>query len=242
MKVRLIKNAVRMELLSRIPEMIEEYRSGDFRHIEADASNHIELDLEINENKLHLIDCSNNDHREVKNCMLMYEAMGSLPLHIARDNRLWEYITLTLLLKYTRKRWPIPNNEIKAVKHIKNHFFVVGARGFERDNSAARLWWMAYICSRIKGLGLEKALKCLLYQYDVRANIIERPTMSQSVNVFSEIIRILNESLESDKALFERKRFRSAMRRLNQIGGVKLLEAMDEADINTIIKSCFSIE
>lgn len=241
MKVRLIKDTVRTELLSRIPEMIEEYRSGDFRHIEVDASNYIEIDIEIDEEKLSLIDCSCSDHNEVKNCMVMYNAMGNLPLHIARDNRLWEYLTLTLLLKYTRNRWPIPNSEAKAIKYIKNHFYVVGARGFERDNSAARLWWMAHICSRVKELGIEKTLRCLLYQYDVRANIIERPTMSQSVNVFSEIMKILNESLESDKALFERKRFRNAMRRLNQIGGVKLLEAMDEAKINTIITSCFSI-
>ena len=88
---------------------------------------------------------------------------------------------------------------------------------------------------------MKRLLKSLLYQYDVRANIIERPTISQSVNIFSAIIKKLNDSLETDKALFDRNRFRSAMRKLNAIGGIKLLEAVDEDRIYIIFNQCFEI-
>lgn len=241
MKIRLLKEAVRRELIAKIPMMLESYRTGSFKFLETDPSSFIELNYEIDENKLTFVDCTDGDHNEVNNCIILYEAMGNLPLHLARDNRIWEYLTHTKLLDYTRKRWPIPIDDEKAVNHIKKHFFVMGARGFERDNATARLWWMALLCSRVNGLTLEKALKSLLYQYDVRANIIERPTISQSVNIFSAIIKKLNDSLETDKALFDRNRFRSAMRKLNAIGGIKLLEAVDEDRIYIIFNQCFEI-
>ena len=73
---------------------------------------------------------------------------------------------------------------------------------------ASRLWWMANLCNRVESLTLNEALTAFLYQTDVRANIIERPTTSQSIPVFSSIVRILYKSFQGDKRLFKRKIFR----------------------------------
>ena len=53
--------------------------------------------------------------------------------YLARDARIWCYLTHTYLLEYSRNRWPIPADDEKAVKHIVSHFFTKGVRGFERD-------------------------------------------------------------------------------------------------------------
>jgi hypothetical protein len=145
------------------------------------------------------------------------------------------YLSHTLLLSYARARWPIPADNEAAVKHIKTHFFCIGARGIERDNAASRLWWQASICSRVDSISFEEALTCFLHKSDVRANIVERPTTSQNIHVFSAVIRKLHESYKSDEQLFERKRFRSIMEELNLIGGVKLLAALSEASIALIL-------
>ena len=238
MKARLLKASKVQELLNQIPDNLDLYRKGDFEFLKVDSSCFIEINHEIDDSMLSAMTCDEREHKEVENCIIIYTAMGLLSHYLARDMRLWVYLVHTDLLNYTRKRWPIPPDDDQAIKYIKNHFFVIGARGFERDNAASRLWWMACLCDRVNELTLKQALTCLLYQYDVRANIIERPTTSQSIHVFSAILKELHNSYNVDKALFEREKFRSIMRKLNLKGGIKLLAALNEADIQHILLDC----
>jgi len=240
MNSRLLKATKHKELLGQIGENLDFYRTGNFDFLKFDGENYIETKHELDESKLATMDCTKDDDREVENCIIIYEAMGNLSHYLARDERLWVYLTHTELLEYSRKRWPIPEDDEKAIKHIRNHFFVVGGgRGFERDNAASRLWWMASLCSRVNGLPLKESLTALLYQYDVRANVIERPTTSQSIAIFSSVMKKLHQSyLTEEKKLFERERFRRVMRELNLKGGTKLLGAMDETAVEKILEDC----
>lgn len=236
MKARFIKAAKVQELLANVGENLQLYRAGSFDFLANDPANYFETNLEINVDKLSLITCEEANLKEAENCTLIYEAMGKISHYLARDERLWIYLTHTLLLSYVRYRWPIPDDDDKAIKHIKNHFFCIGARGIERDNASSRLWWMASLCDRTDGLTLEESLACLLFQSDVRANIIERPTTSQNVHIFSAILKKLYESYKADKKLFDRDRFRSVMKWLNLAGGVKLLAALPEIKIMHILE------
>lgn len=243
MKARLIKASKLKELLGKVEENLNRYRTGNFDFLKVDPESYIETKHDLDEDKLSAMYCEKGDDREVENCKLIYEGMGSLSHYLARDERLWVYLTHTELLEYSRKRWPIPEDDEKAAKQIRSHFFVVGGgRGFERDNAASRLWWMASLCSRVSGLTLGQALTVLLYQYDVRANIIERPTTSQSIAVFTAVLKKLHGSYATEeKTLFERERFRRIMRELNLKGGIKLLGAMGETDVEKILGECISI-
>jgi len=161
--------------------------------------------------------------------------MSELSPYEARDERLWAYLTHTHVLGYARKRWPLPEDPATAVDHVRAHFFAKEQRQIERDNAASRLWWMAHLCGRVRGLELADALKVFLYRTDVRASIIERPTVSQNLNLFSVIVRRLRDSYQGQKRLFERNTFRRLMQEINSIGGVQLLDAMSEAQIADII-------
>lgn len=238
MNARLIKFAVASELIRQIEENLDRYRKGDFNFLLSDSRNYLETDLIIGEKKLATLACTEKDHREVQNCMAMLDAMGNLTTYLARDERLWVYLTHTFLLDYSRQRWPIPADDENAVKHIQTHFFVAGARAVERDNAASRLWWMAYLCRRVEELTLEEALTCLLHSYDVRANIIERPTTSQSIHIFSSLLEELAKSYKSDRKLFNREYFRRVMKKLNLKGGVTLLAALDKAHVKDVIFRC----
>ena len=241
MKANFLKSYKVKELLSKISENLDVYRTGNFDHLVADTSCQFETSLEIDESKLSAIQvgCNPTD-REVENCMLIMDAMGEISHYLARDERLWVYLSHTLLLSYARARWPIPEDNEAAIGHIRTHFFCNGDRGIERDNAASRLWWQASICSKVSGIPSEEALTCFLHTSDVRANLIERPTTSQITNVFSAILRKLHESYNSDKKLFERKRFRSIMKELNLAGGVKLLAVLSEAGIAKILDACIA--
>lgn len=237
-KLHLLKAKVVSELISDISKNLDRYRSGDFGFLETDQSTYLEIDRTFDEEKLLQIECTPADHKEVMCCMQMHEAMAEIPPYLARDPRLWVYLTHTLMLPYARNRWPIPADNEQAVAHIKMHFFATGTRGIERDNAASRLWWMAALCNRVQGLTLRESLNSFLHQYDVRANIIERPTTSQSVPVFSALIKELDASFKGDKKLFERERFRALMKALNLRGGVTLLGALTEEEIAAIVDEC----
>lgn len=239
MKARLLKATKIKELIERIPDNLDLYRAGNFEFLASDPSNYIETDLEIDAYKLSFISCSATDYKEVDNCRIIYEALQNLSAYLARDERLWIYLTHVDLLSYSRVRWAIPEDNDRAVSFIKDHFFVTGgARGIERNNAASRIWWMASLCKRINGLAFEDALTSLLYQTDVRANIIERPTTSQSIEVFSALLKKLHESYQNDRELFEREKFRSMMKELNLKGGVRLLGALSEKEIQAILDDC----
>jgi Family of unknown function (DUF6339) len=237
-KLRLLKANVVSRLTSEIDQNLERYRSGNFEYLVTDQSTHLEIESLFNDEKIVEIQCAPNNHKEIECCVQMYESMKGIQPYLARDARLWVYLTHTLMLSYTRSRWPIPSDHGQAIAHIKMHFFANGTRGIERDNAASRLWWMASLCNRVQGLTLAESLNSFLHQYDVRANIIERPTTSQSVPVFSALIKELDASFKGDKKLFERARFRALMKALNLRAGVTLLGALSEEEIAAIVNEC----
>jgi Family of unknown function (DUF6339) len=240
MKARFFKEKYLKELELNIAENLELYRAGNFDLVANNTDNYFEVAFEVDEVKLKSLLPSNKNEAEVQNCMLIYEAMQNLTHFHARDARLWVYLTHTVLLPYTRARWVIPADDVAAIKFIKDHFFCIANRGVERNNAASRLWWLAALCNRTQGLGLKDALTTLLYQSDVRASIVERPTTSQCLNIFSAVLRKLHESYHTDKKLFERSLMREAMKKLNLEGGVKLLGILPEQQVNALVAKCLS--
>ena len=172
---------------------------------------------------------------DVENCEVLYRSLRNVTPYVATDERMWSMLTHTVMIDYVRARWPIPADDDAAIKHVSVHFFAWTQRQVERDNAASRLWWISHICSRVDGLSLKKALTTFLYRSDVRANIIERPTTAASERIFSELIKLLAESYDGDKKLFERSQFRRAMVRLNGYGGYHLIDAMEPGPLQALL-------
>lgn len=237
MKLHILKTSALLELKRNVTKNIDNYLTGNFNSFFADPANLIELDIEIDVTKFAEFLPGNTNDDEVHNCLLMLEILGNIPPDFARDERLWVYLVHTHLLEYSRQRWELKKKEDDAlVKHIYTHFFAPDKRAVERDNAASRLWWIATLCNRVDGLDVKDVLECLLYQSDVRASIIERPTTSQCLNVFSVITKKLSKEYKNGNMfIFERKLFRELMKRLNLFGGIKLLNTMKEDDIIAFI-------
>ena len=237
-KISLFRESLVNELNREIEKNLEKYRNGDFQFLLSDSTNLRETDFDLNEVELAKIKILPGDFNEVQCCLGVFNGLPRISAYLARDQRLWVYLTHIILLEYTRQRWPIPEDKEKAISHIKTHFFASGARGIERDNAISRLWWMASICKKVEGLTLEQSLTAFLYQSDVRANIVERPTTSQNVVLLSAVIRKLDESYRGDKELYGREKFRSVMKELNLQGGVKLMEVLEPREVERIVTNC----
>ena len=235
LEIALFKEATVRELHDKVPDNLSCYRTGSFETMLGDGSLFLSSACLLEEEKAILVDCTDDDDNEVGCCLALSTAISGVTAYLARDERLWTRLTHIEFLHYSRTRWRIPEDDEKAIAHIRKHFFARGSRGIERDNAISRLRWMTTICARVKNLTLEDALIAFLYQSDVRANIIERPTTSQNPTVLSALVNKLHESYLGDWLMYEREKFRQVMKDLNIQGGIRLLEVLDPQEIKKVI-------
>ncbi|MDZ7737338.1 MAG: DUF6339 family protein [Gammaproteobacteria bacterium] len=227
-----MKEANVIELFNNVNDNLNKYRHGDFDYILDDTSCSFESNVEFNDSALSVFRMPDNTASyDIENIQTILKSIKNMTPFLAADERLWTYLSHTYFLEYGRTRWPIPDDDEQAIKHIRTHFFADTQRKLERDNLVSRLWWVGYLCSRVSNMNLAHAIEVLLYRTDVRSSIIERPTTAQNVSVFTALVHMLSDSYISDKQLFERKLFRPFMQKINGLGGYMLLDAMDHKSV-----------
>jgi hypothetical protein len=233
MSIQLLKQRTIDELITNIADNLDSYRAGDFDSIIDNDGCHMHDGLTFDIELLESIHGGRDE--DAGNCLKMFEAMNGLTPYLAKDERLWCYLTHTVLLEYSRERWPIPDDDKVATTHIKNHFFARNMRIFERDNSASRLWWTSYVCSKVPDMDLKTALETLLYSMDARGQIMDRSSSALKVNLFSSIMAKMHDSIESDGLFLERNVNRPYMLEVNFLGGYKLLSALSTGKISDVL-------
>lgn len=177
------------------------------------------------------------ESEDIQNAITVYQGLDLSPQQAA-DERIWTYATHSAARDYVAKRWHrIPTDKEKAKKYILAHYFVSGARGLIRDNAVARLWWMAHVANRCQDYDLKTALKILLRDSDVRANLLERSSVSMSQEMFNGVIRLLGRSLEADNepAIYKRSNFRTLMKMLNRRGGRIMLNTLSPKQLDDML-------
>ena len=231
-KIRLLKSECVANLKASISKNLDRYRSGNFVGLLDDMS----LELEADYSALSgIIMPSAVDLKDVDNCVIINNIFGHLTPFAARDERLWTQLTHGPLLHHSRKRWPIPEDDDKAVSSIRSHFFAGDKRNLEARNAVSRLFWLAQIASRVTALPLKETLELILYRQDVRQNVIERPTVLQAEAILVSVINNLKISKASDEKLYEREVFRELQERLNEYCGYMFVESLPLADVQKIV-------
>ena len=238
--LRFLKQDELQTLKDNISNNLETYRSGKSTHFPAEET--VTFESEITADIEALKECNfSKDHRsEAFNCRETFEAFSELTPELAREERLWAALTHYHFLDEARERWPIPEDDDKAINHIKDHFFASNARGIERGNFLSRMWWMAHIVNRCQTGNLEDNLKVFLLKSDVRANIVERPSTFRNDQLFSAMFDVLRDAYKQyekseELGVYSRERFRAISTRLNELGGYKLLDAMEYDTLKKMI-------
>jgi hypothetical protein len=240
-KLALFRTQTVHQLYKDVEKNLAVYRAGDFNSLLVDSSLFLDSECELDDAEIKKISCTKENDNEVQCCLGILHGLKGVTAYLARDERLWARLCHIELLVYARARWQIPTDDVKAASYIRTHFFAKGARGIERDNAASRLWWMATICNKVQGLPLEDSLTAFLFQSDVRANIVERPTTSQNAALLSAVVNKLHTSYQGDQSLYNRETFRSVMKKLNLEGGVRLLEVLDDKELKKVINKVAEI-
>ena len=234
MKSRYLKSATMEELRQNVPNNLERYRSGSFEYL-------------VRISRIGSKGRSTSTRTSCARCMFptprsstMRKIVRSATERCRSSHRMRHETSgsgrtsLTHSCSIIRESGGQSPRTRRRLSDIYELTFLHEIRDRLSANAASRLWWMARLCQRVSGIPLEECLEVLLYRSDVRANIIERPTVSLNSVVFGAIIRKLHSSYKGQKRLFDRVCFRGLMRRINSIGGVKLLDCMNEQQLGVL--------
>ena len=174
---------------------------------------------------------------DAANALLVYGALADLTLYQASDERLWAYLCHRIAARYVSARWLTkrPEEDLAAVRLVRNHFFAVGNRALIRDNGLSRLWWLGKIANDVAPDAPGEVLAILLYWQHVQSDLIGRPSVSINRRVLRGMYVEMQRHWSNGGKLFERETFRSWMRALNRRGGVILLDALPDKTLFDLV-------
>lgn len=198
------------------------------------------IDPHIDESALGGLICKGGTEHDFANARLLWDVL-KIPPRIARESRLWVYLTHSVGLDYTRARWPLGSDSAKNLIQIKRHYLADNtSRSLEKDNALSRLWMSAYIASKVESMSHETALSLLLNYAELNKSILDRPTILRSVHVLDAVMvcakRILDQGNKDFFAYSTKHRhYHQWFMAINLEGGQKLLDAMDRDELQGLV-------
>ena len=227
-------------LHSSVLKNLERYKTGDFVDLAEKGGWSIELSLRLDLEPLNHLVMAKDSEAEIRNTMLVWNALNRLHPSLACENRLWTRLTHIECLEYSRYRWldGDTNDDEKLVKDIKTHFFANTQTRYRDDNAISRLWWNGYIAKLAAPDDQERALRMILKTTDIRSNFVERSkTVSRSVLAAGIVRAMISESWLTGKEAH----FREFMKILNRQGGGKVFEVWPQAKVDEFMTRCLSL-
>ena len=186
--------------------------------------------------------CDKPADSDIEASLLVYDSLCSINKEQSTSARLWIYENHQNR-RYISSRWMKSSSEDKdslekAKKKIAKHYFNSSPRAMLRTNATARLWHNGYYANSIDPENPKRFMEIVIKPTDMRANIIERPGISRNLKIMSALYNVLLDHQENhESVLLERSNYREWLKQINAIGGVKLLDAMDETHLIKLFSS-----
>lgn len=174
---------------------------------------------------------------EFKNAKILFESYKHLTPEDASDERFWVYLTHTTFWDYMKKRTNLNSiSKEKRGDYILTHWFLdpLSPKTIAR-NDISRLWWGTYITYDEKLEDPYALTKQLFSMQDYSRTLVEG-IQGRNRNVLHGVLSFVIDNSE----LFEKRKeakVRFIMRRINRIGGYRLLSSISKKDIKNELKS-----
>jgi len=181
---------------------------------------------------------------DAENALILFQELKGMSPKIARDERVWCALSHLYGKDFIWRRHVQGIADEKLSRTLQTRYFCRANgkdRGFERDNALSRLWWWAFMSSRVESLTHAEALETLLESTDFRDTVVGRPTTSIIPHVFEALILIYRREKETDpnSTFFSRKNpkndieppYRQFAKLINRHGGRTLYDTMDVEEL-----------
>ena len=237
-KLRYLSEQAAETLWEGVEENLTRYTNGDFADLFEVPGWQIPFDtLEVDLEPLKELHHDKSPKAEVENSLLVWKALYSLSPSLACENRIWTRLSHCEGLEYSRARWissGADNEEL--IKSVKKHFFARTQTRYRDDHAISRLWWNARIAKNIRPDDQRSALELILSKADIRSGLFERRWMFSSCNLAKGILR----TMEINSEILEEKRFRRFLIKVNEFGGGKAFDLMEELEISSFLEKCIT--
>jgi hypothetical protein len=180
---------------------------------------------------------SQETNKDLENCKLIAEVFKNLTPAQATDERLWVTLCFDHFNEYARHRWPLEKAKTPE-NHVADHWFAKTSRNRMRDNAISRLWWMAHIANRVPDVSVDEVLKTLFFNSDYRSNLLERNSSANAINVVVGVLQISQKAFD-DGVDFNREKFRTFMKSVDQIGKRTALASLAVDDVVQLLKPAY---
>lgn len=231
MKIYYIKQNCLDDLKANIANNIEYYDKNKPWLKEYFGGSEWSMESTIESDQLKLIQPEGNRHFDLENTIQLYSALRSIKITQANDERLWAAFTHGGFWNYMRLRWPSNGNP----SVVRDRYFFTSNRDRALfRNGISRLWWFGYISYDETRKDPFELTRVLISKQDIAENILGR-TFSRNVKVVRALLAAMLEIAEYDNSIYHRDRYRMLMKHINWIGGVKVLDSLDETEIKNLI-------
>ncbi|MFC4102211.1 DUF6339 family protein [Paenibacillus xanthanilyticus] len=189
-------------------------------------------------------------HYDLENVRTLYGALKHLTPAEASNERLWAFLTHSTFWDYMRSRWPVelkdddeeedgpdPEQSKKKSspsKRVETRYFLSGQKAPVR-NGLARLWWFGYMTYDESLANPWELTDILLHNSDLTLNLAER-NFSRNTEFTRTILDTLAKIKKENPSFYNRDRFRDLMKHFNYAGGMAIVDLLDSAAIEKVVK------
>lgn len=225
-------------LADNVEEHLERYLHTGFEDLEATGDWRIPLSISADLGQFEELNPDKGAEAEVANSLIVGRALANLTPSLARENRIWIRLSHIEGLAYSRARWLNNIPDAKLAQSIRTHFFAATWTGCRDDHAIARLWWNHHIASMLTPENAKEALELILFRADLRANLVERPTVGARLPLARGIIR---ELAKNDALKFSESSFRKFMKAINARGAGKYVETWHAGEVDVLVSECAEV-
>ena len=180
---------------------------------------------------------------DAENALILFQELRGMTPKIARDERVWCALSHLYGHDFIWRRHIEGIADEKISQRLRTRYFCRvddRNRGFERNNALSRLWWWAFVSSKVESLPHAQALELFLESTDFRDTFLGRPTTSIIPQVFEAVLLVYLREKEADPrvAFFRRKSrkgvgtpYRELAKLINRHGGRILYDTMDVEEL-----------
>ena len=176
---------------------------------------------------------------DLKNIKILYPALKDLTESQACDERLWTGLTHSDFYEYTKIRWSHPRevNNMKKENYIQSRlFFSIDPKSKIR-HTLAKLWWLGKMLYDEQNSSDPLHFVDTLGRRDMatRINDVFTSNFSRNIHLLRPFLNVIDD-YEKDGKMMNQDYFRSLAQYLNILGGMYLLDFMDEKEIEMKLK------
>lgn len=176
---------------------------------------------------------------DLMNIKILYPALKELSVSQACDERLWTGLAHSDFFEYTQKRWSNSREKdnMKKENYILSRYFFAQDSKAKSRHTLAKLWWLGKMLYDDTNQNDPLHFVDTLGRKDMatRINDIFTSNFSRNIHLLRPFLNVVDYYELNERAMSQ-DYFRSLVQYLNVMGGLYVIDFIDEKDIEYKLK------